>query len=1131
MKNNIKNNNSIWITANAGSGKTTFLTKRVIALLLQGVAPERIYCITYTKAAASEMRARVLARLRALLLAEKSECKAQVESILERSATEEEIARARGLFGLVLDSVSGGITLTTIHGFCQTLLRRFPLEAGVAPHFTVLEDMAAERVLAKAKHRLLAAYDGADASLNAALSLMGSRVGEARLDAIIAAMVSDRGKWQTLWRGQTPESLRQHLFALHGLPADITEEALQRAQYASIAAEEEAPIRAHLPALLSHKSTKLQAMGEILGHWLATEPAARGELLAGFTALFLTQSDTVRDKILTKTDVPETSSLAPLRPLLHTIAERLAQLRAESAALACAEETYAVAILARALLDLYAQGKAEAHALDYDDLIGKTRALLANPALAGWVMHKLDHRIDHLLIDEAQDTSHEQWAIADALVEELIAANDGIGSGTLPRSLLVVGDEKQSIYSFQGAAPELFSAQRVRFAERLSQSAAPVKEVTLATSYRSAQAILSLVNHLAAQAEIRPALSAGDDIAPHILHREQAAGQVVLYPPLIAPEVEKLPPLTLPMAYRLAQTPQRQLAEHIAQTVADWLQTPRLLESEGRPVRPGDILILVRTRGRLVLPLIRALQRREVPVAGLDRLTLSAHLAVRDLLALMRFVLNPADDLALAHVLRSPLVGLSDEALRAYCVGRDGALWSRVTGADRAVPERALASRHLTPYEFLTEQLEVMGARVKFAERFGAEVQEVLDELKSQAAAMPQGMAPTLANFHDWMAGSAREVKREQESSEKDQVRIMTVHGAKGLEAPIVILADTVSIPTTQREIVYFTRSNQAQLLPTLALSDDAKRAPVFASAKQQKADALRAEYYRLLYVALTRARDELHLFAAGDKQGNVKPGSWYALVRETLSQLGAVPREAGGLLLKDARPSVAARPLHSAPLATILLPQWAKQAPAALTKLHASVSPSQLAPQPVSVSPYVAQMSEDVRARGVRIHRMLELIRAESDVSEIETLVSHLAPDWSKAEQAKVAQEIAAIHRAERWLWQYPSHAEATIAGMVEMNGERIPFHGQIDRLIELPDTVVILDYKTGRHVPSDPSEIPENYRLQLKTYHALVAQAYPEKPVRSAILWTSAPRLMWCDEAVATTAWPKAVFAPAQA
>ncbi|MFZ4541555.1 MAG: UvrD-helicase domain-containing protein [Rickettsiales bacterium] len=1104
---------SEWLMANAGSGKTTALTARVVRLLLLGVPAERIVCITYTKSAASEMRLRVLSRLRNLLLADDAGCRDAIEK-LEITTTDAMVAHARGLFAAVLDSPSGGLQLTTIHGFCQSILRRFPLEAKIAPHFTVLEDAAAEDVLRRSKQALLLGHS-VDPLLSQALDLIGARGGEHRFETLAGDIIKGRRFWKRLWHLQSPEVLRERIYGLHDVAPEVTHTMLALAFAESLGAADEAVMRSHLPQLLAHKTQSYRLFGEKLAAWLELDVTARIEKLDEALDVFLTQKGTLRARLLNEKEHPIGT---PLRDAVERVAEQAVRFAQRSAGLACAEESFALAVLAKTLLMHYEAAKAAAHALDYDDLIDHTLALCSNPETIGWVMTKLDHRIDHLLIDEAQDNSDDLWQLAHILVEELMASTGGMGSAGQPRSLLVVGDEKQSIYSFQGAVPEQFNRYRGKFMALLEGGVAPLHEGALEKSYRSTRKVLEVVDAVCAQEAMTRALSTQGIITKHQLVRADVrdVGQVVLYPPLVQPEREKMEPMVMPVEYQQDVNAAQSRAEQIADVIAHWLFVEkRVLPSKGRALHAGDILILVNRRAPLVQPLIRALQRQKIAVAGIDRLTLSGHLAVSDLLALMQWCGNIADDLALAQVLRSPLVGLSDEGLRALAYGRPGTLWAQVSDAWLA---QVLGWRELAPYDFLTQVLEVSGRRKEFAKRFGAEVHEVLDELKAQAAAMPAGRSSTLAEFHNWISGSMRQIKREQQTSEGHEVRIMTVHGAKGLEAPVVILADTVNVPNTGKDRLFSAVSDAGQALPVVSFSTTLCAPVRLEEAKSEKLGKLMAEYYRLLYVALTRARDELHVFGTASAKGVVKEDSWYAVVAAAMRGLGA--EECNGMLvLRDATSEIAIDSTAKSSEA-LVLPQWAE---AVITQTEVTVT--SFAPSRVEqkvTTPYAGVAARGARERGVRIHRVLELLHAKSDAAVIARLVAHVGPDWSAAEQQTVVEIVVKLHAQERWLWAEPHWAEANVAGVMSHEGIEFPVSGQMDMLVRTADAMVIVDYKTGAQVPVSGADVSLGYLLQLKIYQALVRQIYPGMTVRCAILWTHTAQLMWLDWEVEQAAFP---------
>ncbi len=1076
---------SRWISANAGAGKTRALVNHVLQLLLMGVTPERICCITYTKAAAGEMRERILDVLRDLLVLPDAACR---ELIRERTGQEYSVNHARRLFAQVLDSPYGGLQLTTIHGFCQQLLRQFPLEAGLSPQFTVLEESESDALQFLARQRMLRQAGGEVAD---ALALLAERSGEYGVNEMLAQATAQAGWWRNLQqRYPLPAQLKAALFSYHGIAPETTDAALREAACQSLLPE--ADCIALRGVLDQFQAATDRALAQHLTPWLDGS-RERASLLDALVGHFFTQAGEIKKSPFTKK--------APEQDLLARLAARCVAFAQQCRTLACAEESYAASLVVHAYLNAYDQLKMERQALDYDDLITRTEQLLRD--CGGWVMTKLDHRIDHLLIDEAQDTSPGQWRLARMLVEELMANGEGIGSGGVPRTLLVVGDEKQSIYSFQGADPRQFAQEEYFFFNVLSQAGQSVARSSLEHSYRSAEPVLQVVDAVAALPEIATALSAAGTPAPHRLVHTTLGGRVVLHAPLAAPEKPAPLPYRLPMEYAITETAAQQLANHIAADIVAWIEQGRC--------QPGDILILLRTRKPMADCLIRALERAGIPIAGIDRLRLSEHLAVRDMLALMHWCADTGDDLALAQVLRSPLVGIDETMLETLCFNRPASLWQQVAAQQPALATQLramLAKRHQLPYDFLTSILDVQGARRQFATRFGEEVHEVLDELKAQAAAMPARKGANLTQFADWMTRSQREIKRQPEAR-GDTVRIMTVHGAKGLEAPIVIMADAVGVPTTGRERGFHTDDDS---LPLQAFSTEATFAPAYLAAKERCRQALLNEYYRLLYVAMTRPRRELHLYASENPKRTLSSASWYSMVARAMTPL-AVTDADGNLVVE--KKGEAVRQSTSACTTIAPLPTWAHEPVPALPATSPVMSPSCLA---VLETFAAATGSGGANIRGERIHRVLQFLTATSSADDIAALVQWTAPDWTAEAQQKVATEIARLHEQERWLWALPGMAEASIGGTID--GQR--YSGQIDRLIVTPEEVLIVDYKTGNHVPSSPQNVPEAYRLQLKVYSLLLAQLYPNHCVRAALCWTAAPSLMWLDALLETTTLP---------
>ena len=1096
---------SAWISAHAGSGKTHALVSRIVKLLLLGVPAERITAITYTRAAAAEMRERVVRQLRELMLATDAICQSQCAMMLGRSPTADELARARGLFAQILDSATGGIELTTIHGFCQKLLRAFPLEANVPPYFTVLEEQDAALLLHRATQRLF--DDDEDTEITHALAMLAERMAESTFNDRTAMLIATRALWETLFQHHNRQSLRAALMKQHGFEHDVTFEQLLSTLCQLPTAGDAHIIRGELATLYSHKNKTEQKLAASLERWLTMDMATRCTEPEILLDIFLTEKRTPRARILNAKDYPEGS---PLRIIMERLSSAAITYVAQQSSLACVEETYAAALVAHALSEHYEQLKSSRAALDYEDLIRHTIRLLTVRDMTAWVMTKLDHRIDHLLIDEAQDTSAGQWQIVCALVEELIANSNGIGSGGIARSLFVVGDEKQSIFSFQGANPALFSQYRRHIESQLHAQQSPFVEGRLDISRRSAPAIIALVNQVVALPHVAASIGHASEAAMHQVYRTQAIGRVVLYPLIPLQEKTRAEPFAVPQTYHITRTTVQVLAESIAATIEEWLSGKRILAAHDRAVTAGDILILVRQRQRLSHCLIRALQSRNIPVAGLDRLNLGEHLAVRDMLALIRWVHTQADDLALAQLLRSPLIGMEEAELCNHAYGRGNqSLWQRVSATTHGMLlQRWHELRHLPTYEFLTEVLEVDGKRRVFAERFGEEIHEVLDELKSEAQRIPM-----LAQFEEEIRVRQRIIKREQETG--NVVRIMTVHGAKGLEAPIVILADTLGMPDLRKERFFITRDEQGVSYPLVQFSALSKDAPLLHAAREEKLAHMHAEYQRLLYVAITRAADELHVFGAGE---NPASECWYSSLTEAFHALPHRVYANGVLEISDA-------PIENmgvnAPLAinhSLPLPEWAVSQ-ATKEKTPALLNPSQLgAPIPVAASRFARK---DGKERGTRIHRILQSLHAKSSAEDIHQLVEFYAPDWDVADKAATATAIERLYNQERWIWEHGSQAEVGIVGTIYYQGNARPIVGQVDRLALRGNALWILDFKTGASVASQAENIDAHYIMQLKSYAELLAPCYPDHAIRCGVVATHIPAVVDISEQVNRLEW----------
>ncbi|MEL6374407.1 MAG: double-strand break repair helicase AddA [Pseudomonadota bacterium] len=978
---------SAWVSANAGTGKTHVLTQRVLRLLLAGTAPQRILCLTYTKAAAAEMSSRVFATLATWVSADEPALHATLRTTLQRdenaALTPEETARARRLFAEAIET-PGGLKVQTIHAFCEQTLQRFPLEAGVPPHFSILDEETSQQLLDDAINATLAAaaapLDGslrqqkADQSartdeprsaLADALGVLVAHASDDRFDELLRAALRQRSWLRALINTVPPDGgdpitqagqAYRRLFAL----APDTTIAAQQEGAASVLDD---PTISRVTAVLADGSkSDVKSIAPLeLAKRANDDPQARMEALAAF---FLTGKKEPRARLLTK-------ALSEAYPALAArLANAAARFKAayDRARLAkLAEANVSLLVLASDVMQRFAEAKSQRAALDFDDLLERTADLVESEA--AWVMFKLDGGLDHILVDEAQDTSALQWRIVAALADAFFApgARDAQRAGdaqlTRPRTLFAVGDEKQSIFGFQGARPELFAASGASFEQRVSEADQRWHKVPLTLSFRTVAPVLDLVDRVFADPQRTPGLTSAESRSTHASNRRDEAGLVELWPievPEPAPDVD---PWDLLTTHKEDAAPVR-LVNRIADTIAHWLDHGERLEAQGRPLRAGDIMILVRRRRPLADMLVRALKARSIPVAGADRLGLTSELAVEDLLALARFLILPEDDLALAATLKGPLFNLDDDDLIRLAPKRRGTLWQALlhAGVDDLfvgkAAARLLALRRradfMPPYEFFARLLDE-GGRTAILERLGPDASDPLDEFLALALNYDDAAPPSMQGFVQAMGQIDREIKRDMEHG-SDQVRIMTVHGSKGLEAPIVFMPDTCPAKGAQRRdpLVESTRNVQARpddgpaamLWPTKGSAGLEPVARAKAHAQQLEA----AEANRLLYVAMTRARDRLYVAGFETVKGRAK-GCWYDLIADAMAGVAAPGEHAlGGPVLRYATQQLvpAKPPAKQAAHATVALPPppWVRTRPPREPVTLVPVAPSHFAPR-----------------------------------------------------------------------------------------------------------------------------------------------------------------------------------------
>ncbi|MDN5785812.1 double-strand break repair helicase AddA [Pseudorhodobacter sp.] len=1095
---------STWLSANAGSGKTRVLTDRVARMLLSGVDPGRILCLTYTKAAASEMQNRLFARLGDWAMKEDAALKQALAELGVQGAVDAaRLARARQLFARAIET-PGGLRIQTIHSFCASLLRRFPLEAKVSPQFTEMDDRAgallrdeildemADSIAPDVIAALAAAYTGEDfgglahevagrrAAFNPPLSEQQCRelfdVPEGQTEAEILAQVFLGG--EAGWLAEAVDIIAE------GSANDV--KAADRLIRLNLATPDMAALTGLEGVLLTGASAKLPFSAKL--------------------GTFPTKATQAR--------------LGPMQDPLEDLMQRVESARSARVALIASQRSTILHRFAAVFLPEYATRKQRRGWLDFDDLITHAKALLTDPSVAQWVLFRLDGGIDHILVDEAQDTSPDQWAVIELLANEFTS---GLSAREEPRTIFVVGDKKQSIYSFQGADVDAFDGKRAEFKARLDQIGAGLQELQLEHSFRSSHAILRLVD---LTFDERRQKGLGGEVK-HIAFFPDMPGRVDLWP-VIEKSSDPKPenwydPVDLMSEEHHAARLGRQVADTIKGMIDRGAQIPTDGGRSARAVHAGDFLILVRRRSDIFSAIIQACKTADLPIAGADRLKLGAELAVRDLAALLAFLATPEDDLSLAACLRSPLFAWTEQQLYSLAQPRNpGAyLWETLRnsaehGATIAVlRDMRKQADFLRPYDLIERILTRHGGRRKLLARLGAEAEDGIDELLSQALAYESNDVPSLTGFLGWLETDEVEVKRQMDSA-GGRIRVMTVHGAKGLEAPIVILPDTARHNAREHDEVFLLPAGPVWKLPSAESPEPIAEARALRKAKAE------AEAMRLLYVAMTRAQSWLIVAAAGDigkdksddeEASNV---AWYRMIQDAMVAAGATATPGGGLQLVEGTwpPDIGPAPAQT--VASLPLPSWVSTAAAEAIRPPQPLNPSDLGGAKALPGDFTPD--DENRAamdRGTRLHLLLEHL-PEHDPVDWARIAAALLPGAADLKHLLEEAKGVLLHPGLREIFSAGTVAECPITA--QLDGR--PLIGTIDRLLVRERSILAVDFKSNLLVPRTVAEVPEGLLRQMGAYEDALTQIYPNHAVTVALLWTRTAQLMPIDAEIVRSA-----------
>ncbi len=1046
---------SVWVSASAGSGKTKVLTDRVLRLLLSDTRPEKILCITFTKAAAAEMANRITNTLKKWTIASDTDVDKELFDLTGLPPTPEIRIKARQLFIQVLET-PGNMKIMTLHSFCQSVLKRFPIEAKIPPQFTVIEDSQSEKLMREAVNQTIT-----QPAFKHDIEMLSDYLHEKAMKELFKHIADNETKYA-------------RLFDQYKSSTGVKEQLNNYFNLSKYNSENDILIEWHSPLKLSNYT-----QNDIIEAQTVLEEKACLYLKSG------------RNEIYKKClDIPEAYEVLDVYEK-----QRLFKIIQTNGNLLHLIEN---------IIKSYRRLKKEQSYLDFNDLVTITRELLTKQSMSQWVMFKMDEGIDHILVDEAQDTSPEQWEIIRLISEEFFA---GLGRETdVIRTIFVVGDKKQSIYSFQGADPDKFEEMHAYFEERVQSARMTFETVQLNTSFRSVSIVLDVVNYILKNNTARQGVLKDNESAVHTTTRKKEGGLVEVWPLITVDNDNTKEDWALPERTACEQ-PVTILARKIGDTIKTMLINQEELVSKGRPIEPKDIMILVSKRSQIVTEVVRALKERNIPVAGIDRLDLSDHIAVQDLLAVAEFVLLPENDLNLATLLKSPLVGISENDLMTLCIDRGSeTLWSYIQ--DKNIPAVELLKQMLNQadkmpvYEFFAYLLGPLGGRKAFISRLGIETNEAIDEFLNLCLQFEQDNTPSLQVFLNWFKTRTTVIKRDMDQSEMNTVKIMTVHGSKGLQGKIVFLPDAQRLPTSETK---FLKQND---IPVWIAKSDLRSSytdSLLDGAKQSAAE----EYHRLLYVAMTRACDRLYVCGWSNTQNDEKKTNsndtkitnWYDLIVESLNiteikDVFSIDCQQTAPIEKDKEKE------NNEQILNIALPDCLYQPAPIETPLSKPLMPSRMVENDVPEESVVGVGQDIALKRGSFIHKLLQYLPDIPPEKRRETAI-RMKPD-----DIDIPLQLFDLFENESFktLFGKNATAETSVVGIV---GGRV-FSGQIDRLVVFDNEVWIVDYKTNRYVPQKPENVSQSYKIQLFAYKELIKNIFKDKIIKTFLLWTENLSLM---------------------
>lgn len=1095
-------NYNIWLSANAGTGKTHVLINRLLRLILNNTQPDKIICITYTTAAATEIQNRIIEYAQKWIISSDEEILKDFHAISGDNTTlsKQDFLLLREKLGLILDFPER-LKIQTIHSFCQSILKSFPLEANIAPFFSVMDEIEKNELIDTAINSTINDFtvnqEGEKSNLADAIYRLLNNYSPFTIKSNLKNLIYERIKIsQTLSNYPSLYEYSHYLSNVFELPStnkqelviDFAERNLARLEYLG---------KAYLQASKSHIHKS-----EIINEFL------KNKNFSTISPIFLTSElknrETIINKKLSDNDDKLKFIITNLQEDFQVLYDRIKSINLYNS-------TRDFLTIFQNVNSVFEELKKQKYLLDYDDLIEKTHQLFSNKnnLLREWILYKLDGGIDHILLDEAQDTNPHQWEVIKTITEEFFSSDETEGNH---RTLFVVGDEKQSIYSFQGADFRTFDQMKNFFKNKIEIcEKINFAEINLNLSFRSCPAILNIVDEVLQQDGIKNSVTINpEQNINHTAFRNKHFGYFEINPLIGEKKTKKKKDRIsweLPTEYEINndENNKQLVAEKVVSKINKLIKDRRILPSTGKEIQPKDFMILVRKRkgNQVIKEIISRLEQLGIAVSGMDRLNLKDNMAIQDLLSYAKFKLLPTDDLNLANLLKSPFFEITENELFQLSWDRKNlSLFDnlkihanfnqRFKDILDNLSKTLSSSKNETALSFFLRIIDEPNNRINFVNYYGHQINEIFDEFTNLIFHFESKNNNKLQSFISWIENNNSEIKRNQEA-QKNEVRILTIHGSKGLQAPIVIMPDTTSSSKSKHSTII------DENLILCGINKNSKNS--ISNSIINHLDTLETyEDKRLLYVALTRAKDEMYIY--GDKSDQFeKEYCWYNIIKNAAKNICQTNENETLFLtneeyLKD----------HSSKNHNIINSHTENFALPDFIKKNNKNDQANNSNLNFKLNNNTIKSSNKKIEKGLFIHKLLEILPSKNE-DKWPQYIKIISKNYKLNDQEIESLSQEAINTIKKpefsFIFQNESNLEETeICGYIE--NEKL-IHRKIDKIINNnKNELIIIDYKTTDLNKQEAETLAKNHKKQLDEYEELLQNIYPKKEIKKAILFT---------------------------